>query len=110
MQLHYERYGEGQPLIILHGLFGSLDNWRILSKTFSRSLQVFALDQRNHGHSPHSETFTAQVLVEYLKEFMQQQGLSSAYLLGHSMGGKTAMQFAVTYPQNGNGALVVFGL
>jgi len=98
MQLHYERYGEGQPLIILHGLFGSLDNWRTLSKTFSRSLQVFALDQRNHGHSPHSKTFTAQVLVEDLKEFMQQQGLSSVYLLGHSMGGKTAMQFAVTYP------------
>ena len=107
MQLHYERYGEGQPLIILHGLFGSLDNWRTLSKTFSRSLQVFALDQRNHGHSPHSETFTAQVLVEDLKEFMQQQGLSSAHLLGHSMGGKTAMQFAVTYPQMVDKLIVV---
>src|SRR5919201_1725088 len=99
MPLHCESYGEGQPLIILHGLFGSLDNWRTLSKTFGQFFQVFALDQRNHGRSPHSDVSNYQVMAEDLKEFMQQHGLSSAHLLGHSMGGKTAMQFAVTYPE-----------
>jgi len=64
----------------------------------SQSFCVFALDQRNHGRSPHSDTFDYQVMADDLKEFMQQQGLSSTHLLGHSMGGKTAMQFAVTYP------------
>lgn len=98
MHLHYERYGEGPSLIILHGLFGSLENWRTLSKAFAHTFRVFALDQRNHGRSPHSEVFNYPVMVEDLYEFMQEQGLSSTHLLGHSMGGKTAMLFAVTYP------------
>jgi esterase len=97
MHLHHERYGEGHPLIILHGLFGSLDNWRTLSKTFSQFFTVFSVDQRNHGRSPHSDTFNYQVMAEDVKEFLQQQGLPSAHLLGHSMGGKTAMQCAVTH-------------
>ncbi len=98
MQLHYEGYGQGHPLIILHGLFGSLENWRTLSKTFAQSFQVFALDQRNHGRSSHSEVFTYQAMVEDIREFMQQHKLSSTHVLGHSMGGKVAMQFALTYP------------
>jgi pimeloyl-ACP methyl ester carboxylesterase len=99
MQLHFEKYGKGHPLIILHGLFGSLDNWRTLSKVFSRSFQVFALDQRNHGRSPHSVEFTYPAMAEDLREFMEEQELPSAHLLGHSMGGKTAMVFALTYPE-----------
>lgn len=98
MQLYCERHGKGHPLLILHGLFGSLDNWRTLSKTFGRSFAVFAIDLRNHGRSPHSDVFNYCIMAEDLHEFMQQQSLSSAYLLGHSMGGKTAMQFAGTYP------------
>ena len=98
MQLHYEQSGEGHPLLILHGLFGSLENWRTLSKIFSRSFQVFALDQRNHGRSPHSNEFSYPVMVEDLREFMEEQELPSAHLIGHSMGGKTAMLFAATYP------------
>jgi pimeloyl-ACP methyl ester carboxylesterase len=107
MRLHLESYGQGHPLIILHGLFGSLENWRTLSKTFSQSFQVFALDQRNHGRSPHSDVFNYRVMAEDLAEFLQQQDLSSAYLLGHSMGGKTAMQFAVTYPDRVDKLVVV---
>jgi len=99
MKLHYEAYGEGHPLVILHGLFGSLGNWRTLSKTFSQFFHVFAIDQRNHGRSPHSAIFNYLVIAEDLHEFMQRQALSSAYLLGHSMGGKAAMRFAVTYPE-----------
>ncbi len=98
MELHYERYGQGHPLIILHGLFGSLENWRTPSKAFAQSFTVFALDQRNHGRSPHSEVFNYQAMVEDVHEFMERHDLASAYVLGHSMGGKVAMQFALSYP------------
>jgi len=98
MQLHFEQSGKGHPLIILHGLFGSLENWRTLSKVLAQSFQVFAIDQRNHGRSPHSPRFTYQVMMEDLHEFMEEQKLPSAYVIGHSMGGKTAMLFALAYP------------
>ncbi len=99
MHLHYETYGQGHPLIILHGLFGTQENWRTLSKAFAQQFQVFALDQRNHGRSPHSEVFTYEAMSEDLHEFMQAHRLTSAHVLGHSMGGKVAMRFAVTYPE-----------
>lgn len=99
MQLNYLSYGSGYPLIILHGLFGSLDNWHTLSKRFAENYKVFSLDQRNHGRSPHSEEFDYKVLAQDLYDFMEQQNLTDAYILGHSMGGKTAMQFAFTYPE-----------
>jgi pimeloyl-ACP methyl ester carboxylesterase len=105
--LYFEAYGDGHPLIILHGLFGSLENWRTLSKTFGQSFRVFALDQRNHGRSPHSDVFNYRVMAEDLREFLQQQRLSSTHLLGHSMGGKTAMQFALTYPEKVDKLIVV---
>ena len=107
MELHFERYGQGHPLIILHGLFGSLDNWRTLSKTFAQSFQVFALDQRNHGRSPHSDMFNYQAMMEDVYEFMERRELPSAYILGHSMGGKVAMQFALTYPNMVDKLIVV---
>ncbi len=107
MDLHYESCGKGRPLIILHGLFGTLENWRTLSKTFGQSFQVFAVDQRNHGHSPHSTIFNYQVMAEDVWEFMQQRNLPSAYLLGHSMGGKVAMQVATTYPEAVDKLIVV---
>ncbi len=107
MPLHFASYGQGHPLLILHGLFGSLENWRTLSKVFSQSYHVFALDQRNHGHSPHSAVFNYRVMAEDLKEFLQYQGLSSTHLLGHSLGGKTAMQFALTYPEQVDKLIVV---
>ncbi len=89
MQLAYKTYGEGYPLIILHGLFGSLENWQTLSRVFAKCYRVFAVDQRNHGHSPHDPIMNYAVMAEDLREFMQAHQLSSAYLLGHSMGGKT---------------------
>lgn len=107
MELHFEHYGQGHPLIILHGLFGSLDNWRTLSKAFAQSFTAFALDQRNHGRSPHSEVFTYQAMTADLREFMARQELTSAYILGHSMGGKVAMQFALTHPDMVDKLIVV---
>ena len=98
MQLHYQSFGQGRPLIILHGLFGSSTNWNTLSKALAAHYRVLAVDQRNHGGSPHTDDLSYALLAEDLREFMQQQGLATAYLLGHSMGGKTAMEFALRYP------------
>lgn len=100
MQLNFQRHGSGGfPLIILHGLFGSLDNWQTVGRKLGETYQVFAVDQRNHGRSPHSEDFNYEVMAEDLREFMQAQQLPRAHLLGHSMGGKTAMHFALRYPE-----------
>ena len=98
MQLNYKSFGSGPALIILHGLFGSLDNWQTLAKQFAEHFSVFIIDQRNHGKSPHAEeTFNYPALAEDLREFMEQQGMYAAHLIGHSMGGKVAMQFAVDH-------------
>src|SRR6266478_981364 len=98
MQLNFRRFGQGSPLIILHGLFGSLDNWHATSERLGSRFQVFALDQRNHGQSPHSSEMDYKLMAEDLAEFMQTHHLAEAHILGHSMGGKTAMQFAFLYP------------
>ena len=108
MDLASQRFGAGPPLIILHGLLGSSDNWRTLSRTvFGAHFEVFTVDQRNHGRSPHSDTFDYRAMVEDLTVFMDANGLAAARLLGHSMGGKTAMHFALTYPERVEALVVV---
>lgn len=99
MHLFYKDYGHGTPLVILHGLLGASGNWHTLSRNiFSEQYRVYALDQRNHGRSPHSDRFDYEVMVGDLRQFMDEEGIQSAHLLGHSMGGKTAMHFATQYP------------
>ena len=98
MQLHSESYGHGPPLIILHGLFGSLENWHSISRNLASDFQVIAVDQRNHGRSPHTAEMSFQFIAEDLKELLAAQHLGPVKLLGHSMGGKTAMVFALSYP------------
>lgn len=95
MNLHFKVYGSGEPLIILHGLLGSLDNWQTLGKQYAEDFTVFIIDQRNHGKSPHSKAFSYQILSEDLLEFCEQNHIYKTHLLGHSMGGKVAMQFAL---------------
>ena len=107
MILHYQEYGNGQPLVILHGLLGSLDNWHTLSKTFAVSFRVLAVDQRNHGRSPHSDVCTYDAMAEDLIELLDHLKIPSAHLLGHSMGGKTAMQFALSNPSRVDRLIVV---
>jgi esterase len=98
MQLAYRKYGEGQPLLILHGLFGQSDNWNTLAKRFSETgFEVYTIDQRNHGLSPHSDIWNYDVMADDIKEFIDAHGLHNPILLGHSMGGKTAMFFALKY-------------
>ena len=99
MKLHTNIIGEGKPFIILHGFLGMGDNWKTLGKMFSeKGYEVHLVDQRNHGKSPHSDVFTYEVLVEDLKEYIETHNLDEIVLMGHSMGGKTAMLFATTYP------------
>ena len=94
MKLHVREYGEGQPLLILHGLFGSSDNWQTLGKQLAEHYQVFLIDQRNHGHSPHSNDFSYELMADDLDEFITERDLEDVILVGHSMGGKTVMTYA----------------
>lgn len=98
IKLDYHSFGSGPPLIILHGLLGCKENWRSLARQLSQQFQVFTLDQRNHGQSPHCEEFGYQAMADDLLAFLNSQALDQAHLLGHSMGGKTAMQFAACHP------------
>jgi len=100
MLLHSNIIGEGKPFLILHGFLGMGDNWKTLGKKFSeQGYQVHLIDQRNHGRSFHSDTFNYQVMVNDLKSYCESYNLKNIVLLGHSMGGKTAMQFAVDFPE-----------
>ncbi|MCK6616856.1 MAG: alpha/beta fold hydrolase [Cyclobacteriaceae bacterium] len=107
MELFYREYGNGHPLIILHGLMGSSDNWLPQAKMLSEHYHVFVVDQRNHGQSPHSEDFNYRVLQEDIHFFIEQHSLSNPVLLGHSMGGKAAMNFALAYPDKLSKLIVV---
>ncbi len=99
LELAFKKYGDHpRHLIILHGLFGTLDNWHTLATSFSEHFTVWAIDQRNHGKSPHSSLFDYFIMSKDLADFMDQHSIEKANIIGHSMGGKTAMQFSFDYP------------
>lgn len=97
MKLNYKKLGEGNPLVILHGLFGSLDNWMSLAKKLSESREVWLVDQRNHGQSEHSPEHTYTAMADDLATFLAEHKIERPTLLGHSMGGKTVMEFAMQH-------------
>ena len=108
MKLFYRHYGDGgQPVIILHGLFGISDNWVTIGKRMAEKYEVFIPDQRNHGQSPHSDTFNYYALVDDLYEFIQDHQLIDPVIMGHSMGGKVAMNFALEYSSKVDKLVVV---
>jgi esterase len=96
MKLFFRTLGEGQPLIIMHGLFGSSDNWLTIAKSFAQHFQVFLLDARNHGQSPWSDHHNYALMSQDLGEFIQEHNLKDPFIIGHSMGGKTLMKFITT--------------
>ncbi|HET6226391.1 MAG TPA: alpha/beta fold hydrolase [Bacteroidia bacterium] len=99
MKLFYRKFGTGQPIVILHGLFGQSDNWNTLAKQISeQGFEVYTVDQRNHGLSPHSSTWNYKAMSDDIEELLNDLILENTILLGHSMGGKTAMQFALNHP------------
>jgi pimeloyl-ACP methyl ester carboxylesterase len=109
MKLNYKELGDpkSQPLLILHGVFGSLDNWLTLGRQFAETYRVFLIDQRNHGRSPHDPTMNYAVLADDLHHFIEEHQLKNSLLIGHSMGGKTVMQYALTYPTTFEKMIVV---
>lgn len=98
MELYYKKQGDGPALFILHGLFGSGDNWQSHANALSSSFTVYLVDQRNHGRSPHSEQFGYPEMANDLMELIAASGERDVNLIGHSMGGKTILHFAQAYP------------
>jgi pimeloyl-ACP methyl ester carboxylesterase len=106
MRLFYRKIGEGPPLIILHGLFGSSDNWLTIAKKISTSFTVYLPDQRNHGLSPHDEIHNYDSMSNDLYDLVTELDLKKFFLAGHSMGGKTAMKFAMKWPEMIQGLMI----
>jgi len=106
-KLNFKHFGEGPPLIILHGLYGSSDNWVSVARELMGNFSIYLLDLRNHGSSPHLPEHNYQVMVDDLLEFMNDNDLFSAIFIGHSMGGKVAMWFASLFPEKVKKLVVV---
>jgi len=106
MKLFYRKFGKGPPLIILHGLYGSSDNWVTIAKHLSDCYTVYLPDQRNHGQSPHDNIHDYNSMRDDLFELVSDLKLSKFFLAGHSMGGKTAISFAIKWPEMINGLLI----
>lgn len=107
MKLFYRKIGKGKPFIILHGLFGLSDNWFTLGKSLSEKYEVILVDLRNHGQSPHSSHFTYNAMCQDLLDLYEELNISEAIMLGHSLGGKVAMQFALDNPEKVEKLIVV---
>jgi pimeloyl-ACP methyl ester carboxylesterase len=106
MNLHFTELGEGLPVVLLHGLFGSSDNWQTVAGRLAETFHVFALDHRNHGRSPHSAEMDYPTMATDVDRFFAGQGIANASVIGHSMGGKTAMQLALHFPRRVNKLIV----
>jgi esterase len=106
MKLFYRKFGAGPPLIILHGLYGSSDNWVTIAKILGDTYTVYLPDQRNHGQSPHSDIHDYVSMRDDLFELVTDLRLKKFFLAGHSMGGKTAISFAYKWPEMIYGLLI----
>ncbi len=108
VKLQFNEYGtDGPPLIVLHGLFGSARNWAGHARSLSDTHHVYALDLRNHGSSERAMTMTYAEMAEDVAGFIAEQGLTDPIVMGHSMGGKVAMQLALSDPDSVKALIVV---
>jgi esterase len=102
MKLFFRSYGSGTPIVILHGLYGSSDNWVSIAKTISAKYTVILPDLRNHGRSPHSQNHSYDLMAEDIEVLATELGLRKFLLAGHSMGGRVAMKYAIRWPERIN--------
>ena len=108
MKLHYKKLGEhSSNLLILHGVYGSGDNWISLGKRLAENHTVYLIDQRNHGRSPWSDEFDYHVLSRDIVNFIEEHQLRNVSLMGHSMGGKVVINIALNHPELIDSAVVV---
>lgn len=107
MELFYRKSGAGQPLIIVHGLYGSSDNWMTQARTLAENFEVYLVDQRNHGQSPHTDSHTYEDMVSDLDAFLELHQIKDPILIGHSMGGKVVMRYAMKFPEKVKKVIVV---
>lgn len=107
MKLFYRESGQGNTLIILHGLYGSSDNWVSIVKELEKHFRVINIDQRNHGQSPHSHEHNYALMANDLLELFDDLKIDKANVIGHSMGGKAAMEFAFEHPDRIDSLIVV---
>lgn len=99
MRLHFEKSGQGDPLVMMHGLFGSLENLGAISRLLEPHFTLYRLDLRNHGRSPHADSMSFDDMADDLIRFLQEQNLDRVNVLGHSLGGKVAMTAACRAPE-----------
>ncbi len=99
MKLYYQKIGKGQPVLILHGLLGSGDNWITMARKLSEKYEVYLVDIRNHGRSPHDEIHSYKSVVEDIEELILSENINNIHIVGHSMGGKAAMLYTAFYPE-----------
>jgi esterase len=107
VQLHFKESGRGRALVLLHGLFGSADNWFGVVPRLAEKFHVLVPDLRNHGHSPHHPEMDYPLMAADVEKFFMARKIESASVIGHSMGGKVAMQFALQFPQRVEKLVVV---
>ena len=107
MKLNHKISGSGKPVIIMHGLFGMLDNWRSIARMLEDDFQCILVDLRNHGRSPHTDEMSYHLMVTDVIGFMDELQLSKAIIVGHSMGGKVAMHLALEHPDRVEKLIVV---
>jgi pimeloyl-ACP methyl ester carboxylesterase len=107
MNLFYQKLGQGPVLIILHGLYGSSDNWITVARKLSTRYTVYLIDLRNHGKSPHSHEHSYTLMAEDIEELITSESIEKTYIIGHSMGGKVAMLYAAIHPEKIAGLIVV---
>ena len=107
MNLFYSKFGSGQPIIIVHGLLGCSDNWVTIGKSLSENFEVFLLDQRNHGKSPHNQNIDYDILADDLHNFITVNSISKPILMGHSMGGKVVMKYAKDHSEDIKSIIII---
>ncbi|MEM7284595.1 MAG: alpha/beta fold hydrolase [Pseudomonadota bacterium] len=106
MELNFKQKGDGQPIILMHGMFGSLSNLGVVSRHFANEYHTISVDLRNHGDSPHTPNMSYPEMANDVLALMDKIGIKQAHLLGHSMGGKVAMQLALTHPSRADKVVV----